>query len=168
MKRIRTILVIIIIALAYLMTGCLPLSQLESARTVGEGHWSLGATVIGYRKEDSLGGIVNNPDFEFLPSLEINAAYGINERTDIRMTINSFLFTRLDVKHMIVGDDSSKFAMSTGFAAAFSLNTAEPTIHINLPLYLSWHFDERSYLFVIPALSYLSFYYDGEFSVSPQ
>ena len=141
-----------------MMTSCFPFAQYESARTLGKGKGSLGVTGMGYILYDRSSGLTNSNDVIPLGSLEISGGYGLTDRSDVRLMVNSFGFVYLDYKQMLIGDRQSYFALSSGFGVDGNpvlplTQNADPFVKMHLPLYMSWH-KSNKYFFINPKVSY--------------
>ena len=140
------------------MTSCFPFAQYESARTLGKGKGSIGVTGLGYLLYDPSSNLPNGKDYKPYGTAELAGGYGLTERSDIRLMMNTYGFTYLDFKHMLVGDKESTFALASGLgvdANPFLIlaQNPDPYFKINLPLFMSWHKSDK-YFFVLPKLSY--------------
>jgi hypothetical protein len=135
---------ILSVVLLTVMTGCLNLSSLTTARSLKPGQME-GLLGGGYFSSPSLG---EGADDIALPFLEMDLRYGVVENLELggKLTI-AFPFTfQGDIKYQLIGDHRSEFALALGAAAAYSTidlddasDATEGVTDFIFPLYISYH-----------------------------
>lgn len=156
MKYLRFITTIIIIIL---LQSCFPFTQFESARTVGKGGMAVGGSVSAFILPEQ--GSASEIGTIALPYFDAGMKYGIAEKLDLGVNVNSFGFTYFDAKYQILGDRTSSNALSIGLGIdvnPFFLASKEVDgkyFKFHLPLYYSYHFkNDKAFLFINPKIAY--------------
>jgi hypothetical protein len=134
----------IIVAFIFLVSlnSCSLLSGFQDGRSLGknrvEGLVAASSTIIKSNDEidsrKSQSGSVLG-----LPSLEMGLKYGVTEKMDVFLRVNTAFSIAGGFKYQILGDRSSKFAIGTGFdysILAFGPLSGQST---QIPLYASVH-----------------------------
>ncbi len=142
---------ILFIGLMLMVSSCIPFAKMESGKTLGKGKSSLGGSVSSFS-------IKENENITTVPNIEIKYQLGISNKMDIGIGINGIGFVMLDGKYQVIGDHSSKFALSLGLGAdalliAPSNSDVKKNIKFSLPIYTSYHFNENGYYYFIPQFS---------------
>ena len=145
-----------VLALGVLLTqGCASLSGFHTGRTVGDNKAEFTASLNAG----------NAPDFSeeeeeisdqlsvvFFPNIELGGRYGISEKFDFGLRLNTSLNVLLDAKYQFVGDQESPFAMSVGAGVGtFGLiSTQAALVNFQVPLYTSYHPTESIGIYLSP------------------
>jgi len=145
--------------------GCLTLTTAETGRTVGEGNNELTVSAASGTYADlSVGG--PNDDgiskdnrestypLNYVPVLEASGAFGIGDRTDIGVRVNSAMFLAARVKQQVIGTPTSLFAASVGLEGGVNpgvlLVGGVAYVYGTVPVYLSLHPRETVALYAVP------------------
>jgi hypothetical protein len=148
------------IIMTFIAQSCVVTHYNQGAKTIPENHLQVGAGLYGGSFTDFYSDFDENDDFDedllILPFFDfyLGARYGIGPRNDLG-AMYSFVSTTtsLDYKHMIIGDQQSKFAMASGAHISGALGTAFiGHFQAEIPLYLSVHPNEYFSAFVIPRI----------------
>jgi hypothetical protein len=131
-------------SLAHLLSGCASLTGFQDGRTLGEGNSELMASLNfsqspNFNKledeEDSL--FVDVPTLLF-PSMEAGFAYGVHERVNVQVRMNTNLNLGVGAKVQLLGDRESLTALSVGAeVATFGLGLG--LWNVQLPVFFSVH-----------------------------
>lgn len=140
-----------------LFTGCASLTGYQDGRSVGEGNGegmislNLSQSPSFTDLEDSLG-IDEIPSFRF-PNIELSGKYGVTEKLDVTLRMNTNLNLGVGAKYQLIGDRSSEFALGIGAeAGTFGLITG--LWNVQLPLYTSFHPTEKFTIYASPRYIY--------------
>jgi hypothetical protein len=154
---VRTLL--FVVAVALLLQGCVSLTGFQDGRTLGEGNFE----VIGslnmssspnFReiRDDGVNIDEEVPTIPF-PSSEIFVAYGITDRMNIGVRMNSNTNMGLNFKYQVMGDLESPVALSLG-AEVGSFSLLSPLVNAQVPVYFSMHPTETFTFFLSPRYIY--------------
>ena len=135
-----------------LLNSCASLSGFHTGRTVEEGN---GEILLSLN-------LASAPDFSddeddilqdvFFANIEFGGRFGITEKLDAGIRVNSVLNVLMDVKYQVAGDKQSPFAMSLGGGVGtFSLISAEGSLfNFQVPVYTSYHPSENIGIYFSP------------------
>ncbi|MFT4536123.1 MAG: hypothetical protein ACJA1A_001219 [Saprospiraceae bacterium] len=125
------------IIIAFLMSSCASLTGFEEGRTLGAENSEIGVS-LNYVKapnlfddESSSSDDLDNIGF---PNIELNYKYGVTNKLDVGGKISTNLNGSTYAKYQVVGDNSSKFALSPGLEIGTILGSA---YSIGIPIYTS-------------------------------
>jgi hypothetical protein len=138
-----------------LSQGCASLSGFHTGRTVGENRGEFTASLNAgnapdfSESEDEVSDALN---IVFFPNIELGGRYGISEKFDVGLRLNTSLNVLLDAKYQIVGDQESPFAMSVGagFGTFGLISTQAALINFQVPVYTSYHPTEAIGIYLSP------------------
>lgn len=98
--------------------SCSLLSGFQDGRSIGKNNVEAIAALSTTRLKNFFGTESNNDEngsVMGIPSIEIGAKYGLTEKMDAALRINSAFSMMVGVKYQFLGDRNSKYAMGTGF-----------------------------------------------------
>lgn len=140
-----------------LASGCATITGFQTGRTVGEdaGEVSLSLNFANAANFDTDDG--NNNEDEILQSatlgfLELGGRYGVSEKVDIGLRLNTTLNFLTDVKVQVVGDQFSPFAMSlgAGFGGFGFISGGGMLLNFQVPVYTSYHPSDNFAVYLSP------------------
>ena len=99
-----------------------------------------------------------------MPVLEGNVKLGVSDRWDVGGKFNSSLNLALYYRHQMIGDQTSRFALSSGLEISMAMPSA---FTVQVPVFMTYYFNEKLALNVAPRGVYLfgSEKIDGEESL---
>ena len=139
-----------LVFLAFIFTNCASLTGFQTGRTIEEGTGEFMASI----------NVSQSPDFDFdfddttdlrffFPNVELGGRYGVAERFDMGLRMNTNFNLAIDGKYQILGDQESEVAMSLGAGfGSFGLFTA--LWNVQVPLYFSFHPNEKVDIYLTP------------------
>ena len=141
-----------------LISACVPLNSHQTGRTLGEHNYSFGGNYsLGKINSEQFFTIKENGTYHIA---EVVGQFGISEKCDIGIKVNSTLhFTALG-KYQILGNQSSKFASSVGLDAGigpFGFVMGVISYSSALSSYNSYHINEKWAVTLSPRYLYLGF-----------
>jgi hypothetical protein len=126
---------IFIILFPILTTSCISLSTVQTGKVTPKGDVDasigIGSTEYPYSSKKAIE-----------PGIDFNSRFGVYNNLDIGFKASTFPI--LDIKYQFIGNENSKFALSTGFGYIFGLNA------YLLPLYFSYHPSDRLAIYLSP------------------
>ena len=152
----KNYLFLLVLALGVLLAqGCASLSGFHTGRTVGENRGEFTASINAGNApdfSDDEDNISDELSVVFFPNIELGGRYGVSERFDVGVRLNTSLNVLLDVKYQLVGDQESPFAMSTGagFGTFGLISTQTALLNFQVPLYTSYHPTESIGIYLSP------------------
>ena len=141
-------------------TGCASLTGFQDGRAVGEDNSELGLS-LNYSESPDLNKLKDEAEdstnisipLKGFPFIEASFRYGVTDKLDIGVRLNSNLNLGVSGKYQIVGDQESPFAMALGAEiATFGLFVG--LWNVQVPLYLSVHPSERLAIYLTPRYTY--------------
>lgn len=142
-------------AVLFLLTGCVSMSTMQTARTTEKGDIAGGGGIglAGYDNGavDTAG---NSMGSISVPFIELYGRYGITDHLDIGAKLTIIGTFLVDGKYQLLGDAQSKTALSAGFGFGFLTMKSENYINkirdIHIPIYASYHPAEWFALYINP------------------
>lgn len=152
MKAIQLLLAALFFSGILFLSSCASVSGFNTGRVVEEkgGEISLGLN------------FTRTPDFTvdsselipnvFLPVLELGGRYGIADKIDIGLRVNSALNFLIDGKFQLVGDQESEFALAVGagFGGFGIVTGGGALLNFQIPVYTSYHPKENIHIYLSP------------------
>jgi hypothetical protein len=136
------------------MNSCASLSGFHTGKTVGKdnGEFTIAlnlANAPDFTGDEEVDDEINNILF---PNIELGGRYGVSEKVDIGMRLNTSLNILIDAKVQVVGDQESTFAMALGGGVgSFGLiSTNGALLNFQVPVYTSYHPSETVALYLSP------------------
>lgn len=146
-------------SLAFLLSNCASLTGFQDGRTTGKNNGEFFGSLS----------LSQSPDFNdwedrndstnidipniYIPSLEFGGRYGVAEKVDITLRLNTNLNVGFGVKAQVVGDRTSKVALALG-AEAGTFGLISGLWNFQIPLYLSVHPSENFGWYLTPRFIY--------------
>lgn len=148
-------------------TGCASLTGFQDGRTLGQDNGEIGVSLNFSQSpdfddwEDQVDDSVNVdiPQLYF-PSFEFSGRYGVAEKVDIGVRLNTNLNLGVSGKFQVVGDQESPFAMSLG-AEVGTFGLVSGLWNVQIPVFLSVHPSERFAWYLTPRYIYQFTSYAG-------
>lgn len=139
-----------------LLSSCASLTGFEEGRSLGEENSEL--TISGnftrvpdlFDDEDS-GGLDTLSTSVSFPNIEVTFKRGITEKLDVGLRASTNLNASTFAKYQVVGDKSSKFALSPGFEAGTVLGLA---YNVGVPIYATYYPTEAVAVNITPRYMY--------------
>ena len=164
MKTLYRLMGLAILALA--LTNCASLTGFQDGKTVGEGNGDL-AISLNFSQtpdfdeleevEDSLSGDLPNL---FFPNFEFGGRYGIAEKVDLTMRLNTNLNLGIGAKVQVLGDRESSTALALG-AEVGTFGLISGLWNVQVPVYFSVHPSEKFTWYLSPRYIYQFTSYAG-------
>ena len=131
----------------FLLTGCIPLANLETARTTGQGNQSIQGNLEAYYLDhtfEDVDGIV--------PSGNIQYRYGWRPKIDVGISASAGGNGQIFAKYQFWGNQESKFAAALGLkiGSQFLFTEQAHPFRLYVPIYFSYHPSEKYAFFINP------------------
>ncbi len=139
--------------IALVLPSCASLTGFQDGHTVGKdngefyGSFNLSTSPNFNDWEDDTT-VVNVPTLTF-PSLEFGGRYGVAEKVDVTLRLNTNLNVGIGAKFQVVGDRESSFAMALG-AEVGSFGLVLGLLNVQIPVYMSVHPSESFSWYITP------------------
>jgi hypothetical protein len=154
-----------LIGLLFAFSNCASLTGFQDGRTVGQdnGEISVSLNVASSPDfndwEDQNDSIVDIPNLYFA-NLEFAGRYGVAEKVDITLRLNTNLNVGLGAKFQVLGDRESQVALALGAeVGTFGLITG--LWNVQVPVYFSVHPKENFAWYLSPRFIYQFSSYSG-------
>jgi len=137
------------IILTVLLSSCVQINSLQTAKTVPKGDTRLGVAIVG---QGFVGGLNS-----LFPHFETFARRGIVQNFDVGIKLSTVASINIDGKYQFYGNQTSKFAWAVG--AAFELQSYDLKEFIrrqSITLYFSSHPNESFAFYTSPKFIYNS------------
>jgi hypothetical protein len=158
---------IAVLSLAFLLSNCAALSGLQDGKTLGKGVTELNGSInvnsspdfnkLGDRDTSTFIGDI--PSL-FLPYLEFGARYGVTDKVDITLRLNTFLNLGVGAKFQVAGNQESKVALALG-AEVGTFGLISGLWNVQVPVYFSLHPTEKFTWYLSPRYIYQFTSYSG-------
>lgn len=139
-------------------SGCASLTGYQDGKSVGEGNGEIGVSLNLSQSpsfsdlKDSTGVIEEIPSFAF-PNIEVGGKYGVTEKLDVLVRLNTNFNFNAGVKYQVVGDRTSNFALGLGVElGTFGLFSG--LWNAQVPVYASYHPTEKFTIYLSPRYIY--------------
>ena len=130
-----------------LSSGCLQISSFQTAKTTPKDEGTIAVALGGLGVTDPF----DSGDSFGVGTFEIMGRMGVGEKTDIGLKLSSFSSFLFDVKHQIVGDQHSSFAMALGPSLGFQAFVGTSLLmQAHLPIHMSVHPSDRFAYYLTP------------------
>jgi hypothetical protein len=130
-----------------LFSSCTSFTGYQTGRTLGKGKSEITTALNGVVIKDEAGEDFLNVNV--VPLVEVHYQRGVAEKLDIGIKLTTGTSFTADLKWQFLGDKTSKFAASTGFAiGGTGLNPFAGQLQV--PLYLSVHPTEKMAVYLSP------------------
>lgn len=144
--------------IAFFLNSCASLTGYQDGRSVGKNNGEISASVNVNQSPEFNNFNDQQDTFDIVPSafpnIEIGGRYGVAEKFDIGMRINSNLNISLNAKYQLVGDRQSPFALAIGAeAGTFSLGIGG-LWNVQVPVFASIHPSEKFAVYLNPRYIY--------------
>ena len=131
-------------ALTFFLSNCASLTGFQDGKTVGQGNGEFSAS-LNFSGSPNFGDLddgVDSIDTEIptllFPSFEFGGRYGVADRVDLTLRLNTNLNLGLGAKVQVLGDQDSKAALALGAeVGTFGLVTG--LWNVQVPVYFSIH-----------------------------
>jgi len=141
-------------------TGCASLTGFQDGRTLGKDNGEIGGSINFTRSpdfdilddEDSDSLDVTLPSATF-PFLEFSGRFGVADKVDVGVRLNTNLNLGVNAKFQVVGDQESPFAMALGAEIA-TFGLLSGFWNVQIPVFLSVHPSERMSVYLTPRYTY--------------
>ena len=138
--------------ISILFSACTSFTAYQSGRTLGKGNSEITPSVNGMNTVD---GTDDEDDTVYtVPSAEVYYQRGIAKNVDVGVKLSLSSSFTADVKWQFHGDKTSKFAASTGLVIG-SVGIGPFAGQAQVPLYLSWHKNEKTAIYLTPRYTLL-------------
>jgi len=160
MKNLIFLLVIGLITI--FGSSCASLTGFETGRTVGESNGEINFSINTAQTPEldlDFDTLVTNTQI-WVPILEFGGKFGVTDKIDVGVRINTNLNILIDGKIQLVGDSESEFALSAG-AGIGIFGFFIPSVglyNFQIPVYGSYHPKENISLYLSPR-------YIGQFGI---
>lgn len=141
-------------------SGCASLTGFQDGRTLGQDQGELGVSLNFSQSPDfdeleEQGNDSFNVDLPnlFFPSFEFSGRYGVAEKVDLGVRLNTNLNLGVSGKFQVVGDQESQFAMALG-AEIGTFGLVSGLWNLQIPVFLSVHPSERFAWYLTPRYIY--------------
>lgn len=150
----------VFIAATMAFTGCASLTGFQDGRTLGKDGGEFGVSLnfsqspdfdeLEEQAEDSL--TMGFPSL-VLPSFEFAGRYGVAEKVDLGVRLNTNLNLGISGKFQVVGDQESTFALALG-AEVGTFGLVSGLWNVQVPVFMSVHPSERLSIYFSPRYIY--------------
>jgi hypothetical protein len=158
MKKVLTYS-LILGTLSFFLSNCASLTGFHDGKTLGQGNGEFSAS-LSYNAtpafkdiDDGVDSISTDIPSIGFPNLEFGGRYGINEKVDLTLRLNTSLNLGFGAKVQVVGDRDSKVALALG-AEIGSFGLILPLWNVQVPVYFSVHPSEKFTWYATPKYIY--------------
>ncbi len=135
------------------LASCASLTGFQDGRTVGKDNGDFYAslnfsTSPNFNEWEDDTAVVDVPTLT-IPNLELGGRYGVGEKVDVTLRLNTNLNVGIGAKFQVIGDRQSPFAMSLG-AEVGSFGIVLGLLNVQVPVYLSVHPSESFSWYLTP------------------
>lgn len=139
------------------LTGCASLTGYQDGRSLGEGNGEASVS-LNFSQSPAFTDIEDSVDVTYIPrlafpNLELGGRYGVSDRLDVLLKLNTNLNVGLGAKYQVAGDRMSRFAMALG-AEVGTFGLVVGLWNLQLPAYLSYHPSDNISLYASPRYIY--------------
>lgn len=151
-KQLQFIATVLIL---FTLASCASLTGFEEGKVLGEDNKEIIVSLNTTRSPDLLDDDFNSDinSTVFFPNVEFSFKYGINEKFDIGVKTGTSLNTSIISKYQLVGDKTSKFALSPGIEVGTVLGLS---YYIGIPIYTSYYPSESITINFAPRFTFQS------------
>ncbi len=137
------------------LASCASLTGYQDAKTLGKDVLEGGASLNLSRSPDFISDVSSGADVTPIPfpNLELTARYGISEKFDLGVRLNTSLNIGFSGKYQVVGDRQSKVALAIGGELG-SFGVISNLWNIQMPLYFSVHPSQKFSWYLSPRYVY--------------
>lgn len=156
---------LLLLGTAIFLTNCASLTGFQDGRTVGKNNGELSASINFSQSpnfndwEDQDSFATDIPNF-FFPNFEFGGRYGIAEKVDITLRMNTNLNLGLGAKVQVLGDQESVAALALG-AEVGTFGLISGLWNVQVPVYFSVHPKENFAWYLTPRYIYQFTSYTG-------
>jgi hypothetical protein len=123
------------------LQSCASFTGFQDAKAIGDKNWDLSLSVNrgitpSFDDDSSVG---SESDYA---TVEIGSRYGLSNKVDLSLKINTNFNVAFGTKYQIKGDLLSKNAFAIGLEVG-SFTVITPLLNVQLPLYYSHHFNNK-------------------------
>lgn len=135
------------------LSSCASLTGYQDGRSIGEGNGEAMISING-SQTPSFGDIddgtntIEIPTFIY-PNIEIGGRYGVTEKLDVTLRMNTSLNLGIGAKYQLAGDRTTKYAVGTGLELG-TFGLVSGLWNAQVPLYLSLHPTEKFSFYLSP------------------
>jgi len=141
-------------------TGCASLTGFQDGRAVGQDNGEVGVS-LNYSRSPDLDKLKDEAEdstnveipIDGFPFIEVSGRYGVTDKLDIGVRLNSNLNLGVSGKYQLVGDQESPFAMALGAEIA-TFGLIAGLWNVQVPVYFSVHPSERLAIYLTPRYTY--------------
>jgi hypothetical protein len=153
-----------LLLIIFTLSGCLSYTSYEDGKTIGKGKVEAMPT-LNIHQSPSITFFENEKKLEDIPIIAypiiaMSFKYGIGNKTDLYGKAGTNLGLNLGVKHQLIGERNSKFALAAGTEfgalAVISLLGSDDSsiLTVQIPIYTSYHPSDRFTVFISPRYVY--------------
>jgi len=151
MTPIRLLSIVLFFSGILFLSSCATVSGFHIGKVVEKEKGEVGLSLNLARTPDFT---LENEDFPniFVPVFELGGRYGVADKIDIGLRVNTSLNFLIDGKFQIVGDQESEFAMAVGagFGGFGVLVSSGALLNFQIPIYTSFHPKENIHIYFSP------------------
>ncbi|MCE2789413.1 MAG: hypothetical protein LW630_05815 [Saprospiraceae bacterium] len=141
----------------FLSSGCASLTGYQDGRSLGEGNGEASVS-LNFSQSPAFTDLEDSVDVTYIPrlafpNLELGGRYGLTDRLDLLLKLNTNLNVGVGAKYQLVGDRMSPFAMSLG-AEVGTFGLVVGLWNLQLPAYFSYHPNEKISIYASPRYIY--------------
>jgi hypothetical protein len=133
--------VLCLVFISILSQSCASFTGFQDGKTLGNNNWDLSGS-INRGTTPSFDENTSPEDITDFASFELGSRYGISDKVDLSLKINTNFNVAIGTKYQIKGDLLSKNALAIGLEVG-SFTVLAPLLNIQLPLYYSHHFNDK-------------------------
>ncbi|MBI5914531.1 MAG: hypothetical protein HY842_04080 [Bacteroidetes bacterium] len=136
-------------AFTLLFSNCASLTGFQTGRTVGQGNGEFLASVNVSQTPDFDYDFDDTSEVFYFTNIELSGRYGVADRFDIGLRMNTNLNVALDGRYQFLGDQESPVAVAAGFGVG-TFGVFSALWNVQIPLYFSIHPTEMVAIYVSP------------------
>lgn len=141
----------LIILFTIVISGCVPVSSLQTARTIPKGDMEVGGYLgLMHHKNEP----ITDSIIYFVPIVDGYFGYGISSKADLSIHLDYFGLFNTKLKYMLIGDHTTNFGLSSGFGISMFPLAFGQGLNFELPVYASYYFSPSKALYANPKYFY--------------
>jgi len=165
MKKHFLFLFFALVGASFFLTNCASLTGFQDGRTVGKDNGEFSVSLNFAQSPDFDEWEDSADSFDVIPNqyfgnIEFGGRYGVAEKVDLTLRLNTSLNLGIGVKAQVVGDQESKFALAVG-AEVGTFALVSGLWNVQIPVFLSVHPAENLAWYLSPRYIYQFTSYAG-------